>query len=108
MSKIELNLLRENLKNVNKILDLGCGRNSILQYFSFNYSVGVDIFKAYIEESKKKKIHSNYLLEDITRLNFKSSSFDAVVAFDVLEHLNKQEATKLIKTGFRWNRILKC
>lgn len=102
MSKIELNLLRKNLRDVNRILDLGCGRNSILQHFAFNYSLGVDTFKPCIEESKKKGIHSDYLIGDITRLNFKASSFDAVIAFDILEHLNKPEAEKLINNMEKW------
>ena len=51
-----------------------------------------------IEESKKNKIHSSYKLvssNDIDK-EFKGKSFDAVIALDFIEHLEKNEGNSLL------------
>lgn len=107
MNKIEFNILQKKLKNIITILDLGCGHNSILQHFSFSYSFGVDIYKPYIEKSNLKGIHSDYFVGDVMKLDFEKRSFDAIIAFDILEHLEKPEAIKLINNIERWaSRII--
>lgn len=89
--------LKKELKGCKSVLDLGCGRSSPLRYCSVNYSVGVDLFKPYLIESKKMEIHNEYILADIRKVEFKPESFDCVLALDVLEHLAKKEGTSLIK-----------
>ncbi|GAI94208.1 unnamed protein product, partial [marine sediment metagenome] len=83
------NYLKKELSDCETLLDLGCGRNSPVQYVSTPYSLGTELFKPYLEESKGKRIHSEYIVADIRRIEFKENSFDAVLLLDVLEHLTK-------------------
>jgi SAM-dependent methyltransferase len=81
------------------VLDVGCGSNSPLVRIPKRFSsVGVDIFKPSIDESKKKKIHDRYIITDILKIDqfFKPDSFDCVIASDVIEHLSKNDGKKLL------------
>lgn len=92
--------LNQELNNCNSILDVGCGSDSPLRKVKKNlYSVGIDIFKPSIEASKRKKIHDKYIVSDINKIDklFKKDSFDAVITLDLIEHLEKKEALRLIK-----------
>lgn len=90
-------VLRSELEECQSFLDLGCGRDSPVKYFSKEFrSVGVDLFKPSIEESRTKGIHDRYVLMDLRKLHFKPKSFDAVLAIDVIEHLEKSEGEKLL------------
>lgn len=91
--------LKENLIDCKTVLDVGCGTGSPIKTFSKNfYSVGVDLFKPAILESKNKSIHDDYIIADITNLCFRPNFFDAVLALDVIEHLEKVKGLRLIKT----------
>lgn len=94
--------LKRELQGCNSVLDLGCGADSSLQYCKVPFSLGVELFGPYIEESKQKKIHTQYLKEDITKVVFSDKSFDAVILIDVLEHLEKEEGLALIQKAERW------
>ena len=96
--------LEKSLTKCNSVLDLGCGRNSWIQTVSISYSVGVDIFKPDLRHSKLKGLHSDHVVADISEIEFKENSFDAVVAFDVIEHLNKDKALNLIDKMSKWAR----
>jgi predicted TPR repeat methyltransferase len=96
--------LKKELKGCERVLDLGCGRSSPIFFCSIPYSVGVEIFEPYLEESKNKCIHNQYMKADIRKLEFKPKSFDAVVAWDVLEHLTAEEGLMLIKKMEKWAR----
>jgi hypothetical protein len=101
-SKDYLTLLRKELQNCTTVLDLGCSRNSPIQFCSVPYSVGVELFEPYLEESKRKGIHNQYIKADIRKLSFKQNSFDAVLALDVLEHLSNEESYELIEKMEEW------
>lgn len=57
--------LKRELSNCDTVLDLGCGCNSPLQYCNTPFSVGVELFDPYLEESKKKSIHTQYIKADV-------------------------------------------
>jgi len=94
--------LRKELSDCTTALDLGCGCNSPIQYCNVLFSIGVELFDAYLEESKKKSIHNQYIKADITKIEFKPKSFDAILCLEVLEHLTKEEGYELIKRMKKW------
>lgn len=96
--------LKRELKDCYSVLDMGCGPDSPIKYCDITYSIGVDAFEPYIKASRDKKIHTEYILTNITDLNFKPNSFDAVVLMEVLEHLTKEEGKKLLKKIETWAR----
>lgn len=98
------NYLKGELSDCKSVLDLGCGSNSSIQFCDIPFSVGVELFEPYIKESKKKRIHNQYIKADIRHVEFKSKSFDAVLCVEVLEHLTKQDGHKLIKRIENWTR----
>lgn len=84
------------------VLDIGCGYNSPIQYCDVSFSIGVESFEPYLLESKKKGIHNQYIKADITKIELKPKSFDAILCSEVLEHLTKQEGHELIKKMEKW------
>ena len=93
---------KKELSNCNTVLDLGCGCNSPIQYCGIFFSVGVELFGPYLQESKKKRIHNQYIKADIKKIEFKPKSFDAILYSEVLEHLTKEEGYELIKKMEKW------
>lgn len=92
--------LSNSLAGCSSVLDLGCGDNSPLRSVkNIKYSVGFDGFKESMERSKRNKIHDEYKLGDLKKIEkyFKKKSFDAVIALDVVEHLKKKDSLELIK-----------
>jgi len=96
--------LKNALANCDAVLDLGCGCNSLLQHCNVSFSVGVELFEPYLQESRKKGIHSQYIKADIRKIEFSPKSFDAVIAIDVLEHLTKEEGAELLGKMDHWSR----
>ena len=98
-------VLKQELKDCESVLDLGCGPDSPLQYCSnVQHSVGVEAFQPYLEESKKKQIHSEYVSKKIGNLDFEENSFDAVIMLEVIEHLEEQEGLEVLKKLEKWAR----
>lgn len=89
-------VLRKEIKKGDKVLDLGCGPQSPLKMLKENpdlelYSVGVDIFRPYIERNINiEKIHTEIIEENILNINFPDNSFDCAIMIDVIEHIEKE------------------
>ncbi len=93
-------VLAWSLRDVKSLLDVGCGSNSPLAKVPKGfYSVGVDAFGPSIEKSKKLGIHNAYKKGNVLAIDklFKKNQFDAVVALDLIEHLEKKQGYELIK-----------
>ncbi|MBN2012878.1 class I SAM-dependent methyltransferase [candidate division KSB1 bacterium] len=93
--------MNEELKPVYSILDVGCGTNSHLRILknANHYKVGVDIYKPSILKSRKQNIHDNYIQMNVNELEstIRDKSFDCVIAFDLIEHLETDDGLRLIK-----------
>ncbi len=92
-------ILLRMLKGCNRVLELGCGGNSLLVKTGITKRmdvVGVDIFKPYVDRHVANRTYSSCICADITEIDFKNREFDAVVCMDVLEHIPK---SKVISSG---------
>jgi 2-polyprenyl-3-methyl-5-hydroxy-6-metoxy-1,4-benzoquinol methylase len=100
------NYVKKELVGCETVLDLGCGSGlySPPQGLALNYSLGVEVYQPYLEECRQKKIHSEYIQADIRGIEFKESSFDAVLMLNVLEHMTREEGIRLIAKCSIWAR----
>ena len=100
-----VSVLKEELKDCESVLDLGCGPDSPLQYCTnIKHSVGVEAFQPYLEKIQEKKIHSEYLDKNIADLDFEDNSFDAVILMEVIEHMEESEGLETLKKLEKWAR----
>lgn len=90
-------VLRREIKKGDKVLDLGCGPHSPLKMLKKNpdlelYSVGVDLFRPYIERNINiEKIHTEIIEKNILDIDFPDNSFDCAVMIDIIEHIRKED-----------------
>jgi ubiquinone/menaquinone biosynthesis C-methylase UbiE len=91
------------------ILDAGCGTGFITDII--NRSMDVTIvscdMNAHRISCAKTQFHLETVIADITHLPFRSSSFDTVLAIEIIEHLpDKESALDEIKRVTRKNVII--
>jgi len=93
-----------------KLLDIGCGRGSwgflmlVERGGSKGFMVGLDIQKKHLQFCKNHHVYDEVILGDAAHLPFRESSFDFVLASEVIEHLPKNLGFKLIKEAERVGR----
>ena len=104
LKPVEYLVLRE-LLDCDSILDMGCGRHSMVPIVSSKTrTTGVELFKSHFDEAVRSKRHTEYINADILTVDFPEKSFDAVVLLDVLEHLPKEAGQKLLEKMEKWAR----
>lgn len=95
--------LQKELLDCETVLDLGCGPDSPLQYCTnVKKSVGVEPFHEYMQKSKEKGIHNEYICSTIENLNFEEGHFDAVILMEVLEHLDEETGCRILDKANMW------
>ncbi len=105
-----LKQLISHLPSPSKVLDAGCGigLNAFLAARSGHNVTGVDTDKEKIRLAKcmAKAAHQpvGFHVDDITRMKLPNNSFDAIVCFEVLEHIKQdtkaiRELSRVLKTG---------
>jgi len=82
------------MKPGKKVLDVGCGTGVFLARVAKTYGVdctGVDISRKSIAAAKQWKLpRLHFQVADAVQLPFKDGSFDYVLSFDSLEHIQDQ------------------
>ena len=79
------------LEDVNSVIDIGCGEGFIINCLNRPDITGVDISKKALDIAKRKNPGCNFCTGSVYDLSFKESSFDLVIATEVLEHLENPE-----------------
>jgi len=96
-------LLEEIPKNVESLIDVGCGRGIVGAmtriYRTPKRLVGVDIFQEYVDFCKKYTIYDELHCLDLrkTPLPFHDQEFCVATCIETIEHLPKKQGEQLLK-----------
>lgn len=83
--------IRSGKKKKKKILDVGCGTGTMLNYLAQHGQVeGIDNSKKAVAFCRQRGF-KNTCLGDAQKLPFSDNSFDLVTAFDTLEHIEDDQ-----------------
>jgi len=91
----------------NKILlDIGVGSLSIIAARDFNCKVtNIDISKQALEdaekEAKKQKLNIKFEFADATDLPYKNNTFDIVISYGVLHHIDVNKRINFVHETYR-------
>ncbi len=93
--------LRKLRKSTGTILDVGCGKGFPARLLNRKGSfriVGIDVFMPYLVEAKSCGAYQDLVLADLRGgLPFKDKSFDVVICIGVIEHLEKEKGSRLLR-----------
>lgn len=91
--------LRSVLRGCQTVLDVGCGNGSPMRYVAGPHLVGVDGYPPAIEEARAAKTHDEFIVGDVKQISkqFPGRRFDACVALDVIEHLQKEDGWRMLE-----------
>jgi len=86
------------------ILDAGCGHGALLSYLQsegYRNAVGIDGSKTQVDLAKKLGVSGVDEWNLFPYLTMHSGQFDLITAFDVIEHLKKNEVLEFLKLAFQ-------
>lgn len=86
------------LPRVSTILDVACGLSLRSKFIPADVRVGVDIYDEYFKHIEAEVPYA-VVKHDVRNLSdiFMPKSFDLVIALDIVEHLEKEEALEMIR-----------
>jgi SAM-dependent methyltransferase len=87
-------------RDTRSLLDVGCGQGGPARFINRRrryYTVGVDIFKPYLAECQRQRLHNDYIQCDVRSLPFRDRSFDTVICMEVLEHLDRPDGEVMLR-----------
>lgn len=83
-----------------KVLDLGCGTGAAAEMLNpkkEHQFTGIDIYEPYLKICQKKGYYERLKKMDITKIKFPKNSFDVALLLQVIEHLDKKTAERLLR-----------
>jgi len=94
------------IKSKDTLLDLCCGNGMITSYLAAKCKqvVGVDFTEKLINGINKTEHHDKIIgvVDDITKIKFKESSFDKVLIYFSIQHISPDQTIKLFKSVYNW------
>ena len=104
-NRVFFDVLREENIQGKKILDLGCGNGTDMQYYKYRFGdniYGVDASEKFIEEASAKKLNVSIGLFD--KIPHEEKSFDVVVSKYALQTVDDfkdtyKEVSRVLKPG---------
>jgi len=101
-----LNALLGELADGSRVLDVGCGNGlpGLAAIAERHAATGIDVSASQTQAARRNVPAATVLHGDIAARDFPAESFDAVVAFYVLEHLPREEHGPLFARFARWLR----
>lgn len=93
-------IMRHLIQNSKTVLDVGCGDGDTMASINFDKKfdvTGIDLYRPSLDLAKKTGVYKKLLYKDIRQLKKEKKKYDVVFSSQVVEHLTKREALKLIK-----------
>lgn len=91
---------------VGKVLDIGCGSGIYTHYLNSlgHDTTGMDSILNFVKAAKSKYPQEKYISGSAENIPFRNNSFDTIVLFDILEHVDD---LKVVKESLRVaNRLI--
>ena len=88
------------MKNVRRVLDIGCGPGTNAKYFKHCQYQGLDLNPSYIETAKRLHPWGSFSTEDATKYQ-PAEKFDFVLLNSLLHHLNDEQVSVVLKAARR-------
>jgi len=96
--------------NSKVVVDLGCGferwghliRSEVDKGGNNAYIMGCDVYRPYLEETRKYNPYDDLVVCDVKNLPFKEKSFDITFALEIIEHMTKPEGMKFLSKLENW------
>ena len=87
-------ILQKKISNNDTVLDLGCGIMQATDELKSKMILGVDIWDKYLDKIKDRFPTVKIRMDETDR--FMDNSYDVVICLDVVEHLERDLALKII------------
>lgn len=100
------------IKNINLILDIGCGEGTYPKLLKEKTSInatwyGVEAWTDYISEFNLNDLYNVILNQDAKTIDWKALPiFDLVIFGDVLEHMTKDESITLVSKALDHSKFV--
>lgn len=82
------------------LADVGCGDGETMRLLDASNrlrSVGIDIFRPYLERCRGRDSHTYLVQADVRHIPLRNKSCDVVLCLEVCEHLTKEEGLALVR-----------
>lgn len=87
------------LRGRHSVLDIGCGTGAcaanLLSFATVSYC-GVDMAPGYIDYASRRYPDAKFVCADAGRIDLSGQTFDAVLMFSILHHLDDSDARRLV------------